>query len=37
MVFLRSDDETRDEARPHVGKIGGYGISERKLGLATAE
>ena len=36
-VVLRGGDEAREQARPHVGKVGRDRIGERKLGLAAAE
>src|ERR1044072_5715146 len=36
-VPLRAGDETRNEARTHVGEVGGDRIGERELGLSAAE
>src|SRR5262249_57485317 len=36
-ILLRRRDQARDQARAHVGKLGGDRIGERKLGLAAAE
>ena len=36
-VGLRRRDEARQQARPHVGEIGGDRIGERELGLPAAE
>ena len=36
-VLLRRRDQAGNEARPHVGEIGGDRIGERELGLAAAE
>ena len=36
-ILLRSRDKPRNEARPHVGKIGRDRIGERELGLAATE
>ena len=36
-VLLCRCDQTRDEARPHVGEVGGDRVGERKLRLSAAE
>ena len=36
-VLLGGGEQSRNQARPHVGKVGRNGIGERKLGLAAAE
>ena len=36
-IGLRRGDQTRQQARPHVGQIGRDRIGERELGLAAAE
>ena len=36
-VGLRRRDQARQQARPHVGEIGGDRVGERQLGLSAAE
>ena len=36
-IGLRRGDEARQQARPHVGEIGGDRVGERQLGLSAAE
>ncbi len=36
-VGLRGSDEARQQARPHVGQIGGNRVGERECGLSAAE
>ncbi len=36
-IGLRCGDKTRQQARPHVGQIGGNGIGERECALPAAE
>ena len=36
-ILLRRRDQAGDQARPHVGEIGGNRVGQRQFGLAAAE